>query len=49
MHLVMKHCKNMLELVQIPYEQLKDVIGAKNAKQVKSFLETKVDETNKWF
>ena len=45
MPIVIKHCKNMMDLVCMPFDQLKDIIGAKNAKQVKSFLETKVDET----
>jgi len=40
---LMAKCKNMVELANLEYEQLKEIVGPKNAKMIKSFLETKVN------
>ena len=39
---ITKNVKNMVELVEMDEAQLRDLITLKNAKLVKSFLETKV-------
>lgn len=40
---LIKKIKNMIELVDCEEDELKEYIGHKNAKAVKSFLETKVN------
>ena len=42
---ITKNVKNMVELVEMDETQLRDLITLKNAKMVKSFLETKVAAT----
>lgn len=40
---IMKSVKNMIELVRMDESDLQKLVGNKNAKAIKSFLETKVD------
>ena len=41
-NIIMKSVKNMIELVRLPEKDLKELVGSKNAKLIKNFLETKV-------
>jgi len=40
---ITKQCKNMIDLVNLPKEKLREIIGAKNAKMVRHFLSTRVN------
>ena len=42
MPVIMKHCKNMMELVELPESKLVEIVGSKNGKLIKKFLDTKV-------
>ena len=40
---ITKKVRNMVELCQMEEDELKKIIGARNAKELKSFLERKVE------
>ena len=39
---IMKSVKNIIELVRLPEDSLKELVGPKSAKLIKNFFETKV-------
>lgn len=41
-NVIMKSVKNIIELVRLPEDNLKELVGPKSAKLIKNFFETKV-------
>lgn len=42
MPLIMDKCTNLVDVAEMPEEDLAEIVGSKNAKLIKQFLEAKV-------